>query len=75
MLVLTTFDTDDDVLPALRAGAAGFLVKDTPPAEIVQAIERVAAGDGVLSPGVTRRLIARAAASADDGARERLARR
>ena len=72
MLVLTTFDTDDDVLPALRAGAAGFLVKDTPPAELVQAIERVHAGDGVLSPGVTRRLIARTAASAGDGASARL---
>lgn len=73
VLVLTTFDTDEAVLPALQAGAAGFLVKDTPPAELVQAIERVAAGEGALSPGVTRRLIARAAAgSPDPGARQRL---
>lgn len=75
VLVLTTFDTDEAVLPALRAGASGFLVKDTPPAELVQAIERIAAGDGVLSPGVTRRLIARAAGSGDDGeAKARLGR-
>jgi DNA-binding NarL/FixJ family response regulator len=78
ILVLTTFDTDDHVLRALRGGAAGFLVKDTPPAEIVRAIELVAAGESMLSPTVTRRLIDRLA---DDGgaadrrrrARERLA--
>ena len=57
VLVLTTFDTDDQVLRALRLGAAGFLVKDTPPAEIVRAIELVAAGESMLSPTVTRRLI------------------
>jgi DNA-binding NarL/FixJ family response regulator len=61
VLVLTTFDADDHVLSALRAGAAGFLVKDTPPAEIVRAIELVAAGDGMLSPTVARRLIAHVA--------------
>jgi DNA-binding NarL/FixJ family response regulator len=61
VLVLTTFDADDHVLRALRAGAGGFLVKDTPPAEIVRAIELVAAGDGMLSPAVTRRLIAHVA--------------
>ena len=55
VIVLTTFDADEYVLRALRAGAAGFLLKDTPPAEIVRAIELVHAGDGMLSPGVTRR--------------------
>jgi DNA-binding NarL/FixJ family response regulator len=58
VVVLTTFDTDELVLRALRAGAAGFLLKDTPPAEIVRAIELVHAGDGMLSPAVTRQLIA-----------------
>jgi DNA-binding NarL/FixJ family response regulator len=57
ILVLTTFDADEHVLRALRAGAAGFLLKDTPPAEIVRAIHRVAAGEATLSPTVTRRLI------------------
>ncbi len=50
VLVLTTFDADELVLRALQAGAAGFLLKDTPPAEIVRAIELVHAGDGMLSP-------------------------
>src|SRR5215813_13671960 len=57
VLMLTTFDADDLVLRALRAGAAGFLLKDTPPAEIVRAIELVHAGDSMLSPAVTRQLI------------------
>ncbi|MEU5942386.1 response regulator transcription factor [Micromonospora sp. NPDC047548] len=57
VLVLTTFDADDQVLRALRAGAGGFLLKDTPPAEIVQAVRRVAAGEATLSPAVTRKLI------------------
>ncbi|WP_428967003.1 response regulator transcription factor [Micromonospora fluostatini] len=57
VLVLTTFDADDHVLRALRAGAGGFLLKDTPPAEIVRAIRRVAAGEATLSPTVTRTLI------------------
>lgn len=61
VVVLTTFDTDDQVLRALRLGAAGFLVKDTPPSEIVHAIELVAAGESMLSPTVTRRLIDRLA--------------
>lgn len=65
VLVLTTFDTDDHVLRALRRGAAGFLVKDTPPAEIVRAIELVAAGESMLSPTVTRRLIDRLSADRD----------
>jgi DNA-binding NarL/FixJ family response regulator len=64
VLVLTTFDNDEEVLGALRAGAGGFLLKDTPPAEIVRAIELVAAGEGMLSPTVARRLIAHVA---DDG--------
>jgi DNA-binding NarL/FixJ family response regulator len=58
VVVLTTFDADEYVLRALRAGASGFLLKDTPPAEIVQAVYRVAAGEATLSPVVTRRLIA-----------------
>jgi DNA-binding NarL/FixJ family response regulator len=57
VLVLTTFDADEYVLRALRAGAGGFLLKDTPPAEIVHAIRRVASGEAILSPTVTRRLI------------------
>ncbi|MEU9504772.1 response regulator transcription factor [Micromonospora sp. NPDC048170] len=57
VLVLTTFDADEQVLRALRAGAGGFLLKDTPPAEIVRAVRRVAAGEATLSPTVTRRLI------------------
>jgi DNA-binding NarL/FixJ family response regulator len=69
VVVLTTFDTDENVLHALRAGASGFLLKDTPPAQIVAAVHRVAAGDPMLSPTVTRRLMDRA--GADEGARER----
>jgi DNA-binding NarL/FixJ family response regulator len=61
VLVLTTFDADQHVLRALRAGAAGFLLKDTPPAEIVTAVRQVADGTPVLSPAVTKRLIARVA--------------
>ncbi|WP_018254541.1 response regulator [Salinispora mooreana] len=58
VLVLTTFDADEQVLRALRAGAAGFLLKDTAPAEIVHAIRRVAVGETMLSPTVTRQLVA-----------------
>lgn len=57
VVVLTTFHADEQVLRALRAGAAGFVLKDTPPAEIVEAVRRVAAGDPVLSPSVTRQLV------------------
>ncbi|THV23598.1 response regulator transcription factor [Glycomyces paridis] len=57
VLVLTAFEADGHVRRALRAGAGGFLLKDTPPAEIVAAVRRVAAGEPVLSPEVTRRLI------------------
>ena len=69
VLMLTTFDADELVLRALRAGAAGFLLKDTPPAEIVRAIELVHAGDGMLSPTVARQLIALLAGDTDAGAR------
>jgi DNA-binding NarL/FixJ family response regulator len=64
VIVLTTFDTDENVLRALRQGASGFLLKDSPPAQIVEAIRRVAAGDPILSPGITRRLIDRVATQA-----------
>ena len=57
VIVLTTFDDDDYVLRALAAGADGFLLKDTPPPEILEAIRRVADGDPMLSPSVTRSLI------------------
>lgn len=57
VIVLTTFDVDDHVLRALRAGAGGFLLKDTPPADIVAAVHRVVAGEAMLSPAVTRLLI------------------
>jgi DNA-binding NarL/FixJ family response regulator len=58
VIVLTTFDADDYVARALRAGASGFLLKDTAPAAIIDAIRRVADGDPMLSPSVTARLIA-----------------
>ncbi|MEU8946548.1 response regulator transcription factor [Streptomyces sp. NPDC048489] len=77
VVVLTTFHADEQVLRALRAGAAGFVLKDTPPADIVDAVRRVAAGDPVLSPTVTRRLMEQAAGGAADTrratARERIA--
>lgn len=59
VLVLTTYDTDENIVEALRAGASGFLVKDTRPAELLDAIRTVAAGEALLSPGPTARLIAR----------------
>ncbi len=58
VLVVTTFETDDYVFEALQAGASGFLVKDTEPADLLAAIRVVARGDALLSPSVTRRLIA-----------------
>jgi DNA-binding NarL/FixJ family response regulator len=77
VVVLTTFHADEQVLRALRAGAAGFVLKDTPPAAIVDAVRKVAAGDPVLSPTVTRQLMAHAAGTAADTrrtrARERIA--
>ncbi|MER5907430.1 response regulator [Streptomyces mirabilis] len=59
VLVLTTYDTDEHIVDALRAGASGFLVKDIRPAELLDAIRTVATGDSLLSPGPTSRLIAR----------------
>jgi DNA-binding NarL/FixJ family response regulator len=57
VLVLTTFELDEYVYEALRAGASGFLVKHTEPAELIRAVRVIAAGEALLSPGVTRRLI------------------
>ncbi|QEV18027.1 response regulator [Streptomyces alboniger] len=65
VLMLTTYDTDEHVVDALRAGASGFLVKDTRPAELLEAIRTVAAGESLLSPGPTSRLIARVLRSPD----------
>jgi DNA-binding NarL/FixJ family response regulator len=62
VLMLTTFDLDDYVYAALRAGASGFLLKDAPAAELVHAVRVVADGEGLLAPSVTRRLIAEFAA-------------
>ena len=69
VVVLTTFDTDDDVFRALAAGAGGFLLKDTPPTELIRAVRLAAAGDAMLSPSVTRQVIARV--TADDRTRRR----
>jgi DNA-binding NarL/FixJ family response regulator len=66
IIVLTTFDADEHVVEALGAGADGFLLKDTPPPQILAAIRAVAAGDPMLSPSVTRTLIERLRADADD---------
>jgi len=63
VVVLTTFDLDDYVFRALQAGASGFLLKDTPPRELVQAVRVVADGEAMLSPAVTRRLIGHFAVS------------
>jgi DNA-binding NarL/FixJ family response regulator len=68
VIVLTTFHADDYVVRALRAGASGFLLKDTAPAEIISAVRIVAAGEAMLSPAVTRTLIGRLA---DGGADDR----
>jgi len=78
VIVLTTFDADELVVRALQAGAAGFLLKDAAPADIVRAIESVHAGDGTLSPAIARRLIALVAgdhgeATRREQARQRLA--
>ncbi|MFB7615290.1 response regulator [Kitasatospora sp. NPDC056181] len=62
VVVLTTFELDEYVFEALRSGAAGFLVKDTEPAELLRAVRVAVAGDALLSPGVTRRLIGEFAA-------------
>ena len=71
VIVLTTFGADENVLGGLRAGASGFLLKDSPPAQIVEAIRRVAAGDPILSPAITRRLMERAVAQSGAGERAR----
>jgi DNA-binding NarL/FixJ family response regulator len=57
VIVLTTFQADNQVMSALRAGASGFLVKDTPPADIISAVRLVASGDAIISPSVTRTLL------------------
>ncbi|SDI22202.1 DNA-binding response regulator, NarL/FixJ family, contains REC and HTH domains [Sinosporangium album] len=75
VIILTTFDADEHVLRALRAGAAGFLLKDTPPGEIVAAVRQVARGRPALSPSVMRRLIARVAEPGVDLRRTRARRR
>ena len=62
VVVLTTFELDEYVFEAMRAGASGFLVKHTEPAELVRAVRVVADGDALLSPSVTRRLVAEFAA-------------
>jgi DNA-binding NarL/FixJ family response regulator len=59
VLVLTTFDLDEYVYQALRAGAAGFLLKDTPPRQLAEAVRTIAAGESLLAPAVTKRLIER----------------
>ncbi|MBA3310392.1 MAG: response regulator transcription factor [Nocardioidaceae bacterium] len=58
VIILTTFDLDEYVFEAIRIGASGFLVKDTPPTDLLAGLRAVASGDALLSPGVTRRLIA-----------------
>ncbi|WP_402469780.1 response regulator [Isoptericola aurantiacus] len=79
VIVLTTFDTDDMVVQALRAGAAGFLLKDTPPDRLVAAVRAAAAGEPTLSPSVTAQLIERVSgsgrAAADDAGRRAARRR
>ncbi|HEV2797098.1 MAG TPA: response regulator transcription factor [Nocardioides sp.] len=67
VVVLTTFDADDHVVRAVAAGADGFLLKDTPPGDIVQAIRTVAAGDAMLSPSATRSIVARLRSSTSTG--------
>jgi DNA-binding NarL/FixJ family response regulator len=71
VLVLTTFDLDEYVYGALRAGASGFLLKDVGPVELLQAIRTVAAGDGLIAPSVTKRLIAEFATRPDPQQRPR----
>ena len=66
VIILTTFELDEYVFEALRGGASGFLVKDTEPAELIQAVRVVAAGEALLSPSVTRRLIAEYATRAKE---------
>src|SRR5277367_115524 len=78
IIILTTFDLDEYVYAALRAGASGFLLKDTPPADLLSGIRAVASGDAVVAPSVTRRLLSTYAhrlpvpGRADHGQQERL---
>ncbi|MDQ3783057.1 MAG: response regulator transcription factor [Actinomycetota bacterium] len=71
VLILTTFDTDDNAFDALEAGAAGFLVKDTPPAQLLEAVRAAAKGGAVISPVTTRRLVDHLVAARMDKARPR----
>lgn len=66
VVVVTTFELDEYVAQAIRAGASGFLVKDTEPVELIRAVRVVAGGDALLSPGVTKRLLERVASSIRD---------
>jgi DNA-binding NarL/FixJ family response regulator len=71
VVIVTTFELDEYVARAIRAGAAGFLVKDTEPVDLIRAVRVVAAGDALLSPGITRRLLERAATGLRDAAPSR----
>jgi DNA-binding NarL/FixJ family response regulator len=73
VLILTTFDLDEYVYEALRAGASGFLLKDRPPEELVAAVRVIAAGEALLAPSVTRRLIEEFAKRAPTASRDELA--
>ena len=75
VLVLTTFDADEHVVHALRAGASGFLLKDVPPADFVRALRTIAGGEALIAPSVTRRLLdrfAKLSVPADEAYAERL---
>jgi DNA-binding NarL/FixJ family response regulator len=73
VLILTTFDLDEYVHAAIRAGASGFLLKDVRPSDLMQAIEIIAAGDALLAPSVTRRLLTRFATTLPAGAQDHAA--
>ena len=72
VIVLTTYQADEHVVAALRAGASGFLVKDTPPADIINAVRLVTAGDAIVSPSVTRTLLSHFG-NTEESERQRLA--
>jgi DNA-binding NarL/FixJ family response regulator len=71
IIILTTFDSDEHIVRAMRAGASGFLLKHTPPAEIVRAIRLVAAGEPMLSPSVLRQVMSQVAQTGTDPRRDR----
>ncbi|RAY14052.1 DNA-binding response regulator [Actinomadura craniellae] len=71
IIILTTFDTDEHILRAMHAGAGGFLLKHTPPPQIIEAIRRVAAGEPMLSPAVMRRMMTLVGATGTDPRRDR----